>query len=873
MCCTRQAPNLGLEVWSGAGSGRVGSTGAKFELPSLACNHDQIRPSHHRSRSSREAEHQRRCSAMLCKQCGSDAVEYDNSQAVCQNCGLVVAESQIVSDITFAETAAGGAAVQGSYLGQDQTHVRVSNTRFRSSGAGDSREQTMHRAREAIERTARANRITTTVRDRALRWFSLALSGGTANPRQDDGQPKNFVLGRKQEYTVASCLYVACRMERTTHMLIDFADAMNINVFVLGRHYLKLVRALNLRLPVLDPSIYIIRFAALLHFGDETNRVAQDAVRLCNRFKKDWLSDGRRPAGICGAALLLAARMNNFRRSMNEIVQVVKMADVTIRNRLAEFKRTPSAQLSLSDFQSVWLEEEYEPPSFYRPAMEEENKKRKEEKRRLKEEKKAAAREKKRAKLEAAGGEVEDKSIDSDDANDADEEEDDEGQQQGAEPAEGAQSAHTEQDDELPAHLNSLADEATRQQIEAYTNDPEFQTLDDEAARRNLESQQRARQGGMAIMGVSDAPAIDPELLKESSTQAEKEQEAVLRQEPRPDSSATVAPEQNVPPTEPEGSSGTVPEAFPADVLTKKDASQTRASVPPATTHVEDTLEDLDEDELDQFILGPEEVKIKERVWMEFNHDYLQEALKRQLKEEADEKAGIRRRPPRSRKAPPKPRDSSTAQGASAADSARQMMQKKTKTVSKKLNYDVMSGIDGLFGGMDGATGYGQSGPSRSNRHKRKRHHDQGRSSRKPTGYDSTTDGDTTDAEVRQARAAKYFGDDNGLDLEVVDEAGDALPSTHPLQRVQSRAERENKRRKERMEQSKRAGISSATSGGEESATDLGTQHGRSGVSGGEDDEEEDDMGLNTDGGEQYPYSMYANEADEEGLYGDAGYD
>lgn len=166
---------------------------------------------------------------MLCKQCGSDAVEYDNSQAVCQSCGLVVAESQIVSDITFAETAAGGAAVQGSYLGQDQTHVRLSNTRFRSSGAGESREQTMHRAREAIERMARASRITTTVRDRALRWFSLALNGGTANPRHDDGQPKNFVLGRKQEYTVASCLYVACRMERTTHMLIDFADAMNVS--------------------------------------------------------------------------------------------------------------------------------------------------------------------------------------------------------------------------------------------------------------------------------------------------------------------------------------------------------------------------------------------------------------------------------------------------------------------------------------------------------------------------------------------------------------------------------------------------------------------------------------------------------------------
>lgn len=166
---------------------------------------------------------------MRCKACGQDAVEYDGSQAVCNNCGVVSAESQIVSDVTFAETAAGGAAVQGSYLGQDQVHVRTANTRFRTSGAGESREQTMHRAREAIERMARANRISTTVRDRALRWFSLALNGEPVNSRGDDAQPKNFVLGRKQEYTVASCLYVACRMEKTTHMLIDFADAMNVS--------------------------------------------------------------------------------------------------------------------------------------------------------------------------------------------------------------------------------------------------------------------------------------------------------------------------------------------------------------------------------------------------------------------------------------------------------------------------------------------------------------------------------------------------------------------------------------------------------------------------------------------------------------------
>jgi transcription factor IIIB subunit 2 len=125
-----------------------------------------------------------------------------------------------------------------------------------------------------------------------------------------------------------------------------------------------------------DPSHYISRFAALLEFGEETNKVATDAIRLVSRFDRDWMARGRRPAGICGAALLLAARMNNFRRSMEEIVQVVKIADTTLKKRIDEFRKTPSGQLTLSDFRRVWLDEEMDPPAFTKGREKEEAEKR-----------------------------------------------------------------------------------------------------------------------------------------------------------------------------------------------------------------------------------------------------------------------------------------------------------------------------------------------------------------------------------------------------------------------------------------------------------------------------------------------------------------
>lgn len=93
-------------------------------------------------------------------------------------------------------------------------------------------------------------------------------------------------------------------------------------------------------------------------------KVASDAIRLVSRMNRDWIVQGRRPSGICGACLLLAARMNNYRRSVREVVYVVKVADLTIQKRLEEFKMTKSSSLTVGEFRNLWLEQAHDPPSF-----------------------------------------------------------------------------------------------------------------------------------------------------------------------------------------------------------------------------------------------------------------------------------------------------------------------------------------------------------------------------------------------------------------------------------------------------------------------------------------------------------------------------
>ncbi|KAJ2789381.1 transcription factor TFIIIB subunit brf1, partial [Coemansia guatemalensis] len=94
-----------------------------------------------------------------------------------------------------------------------------------------------------------------------------------------------------------------------------------------------------------------------------------DAIRLVQRMDRDWIRTGRRPAGICGACILISARMHNFRRTQREIIRVVKIADTTLRRRLDEFRTTPSGGLTVADFRSLWLEQSADPPAFTNNRM------------------------------------------------------------------------------------------------------------------------------------------------------------------------------------------------------------------------------------------------------------------------------------------------------------------------------------------------------------------------------------------------------------------------------------------------------------------------------------------------------------------------
>jgi transcription factor IIIB subunit 2 len=162
-----------------------------------------------------------------CPTCGPSQTEYDNAlgHVVCVSCGQVLEQNAMVSELTFTESSKGAAMADGFTLKAGQARAKPMAS---FSGPGgfranqDSTEQTRERGHYAVERGGNMQGINMgpNLIEKAKRVFDIALTA-------------QFTKGRRANCVVAACCYITCRMEQTSHMLIDFADAFSVILYLI----------------------------------------------------------------------------------------------------------------------------------------------------------------------------------------------------------------------------------------------------------------------------------------------------------------------------------------------------------------------------------------------------------------------------------------------------------------------------------------------------------------------------------------------------------------------------------------------------------------------------------------------------------------
>nr|CCC94661.1 putative transcription factor [Trypanosoma congolense IL3000] len=189
----------------------------------------------------------------------------------------------------------------------------------------------------------------------------------------------NAVTGARP-VVLSAVLYVMCRRERTSHMVFDFADAIGESPYEILAYMHHICEATRTTIPVADPSCLVHRFAEQMNLGNMTRPVIICALKVLRAMHDDWIACGRRPLGVCVAALLVACYMFNIPRSPDEVCGLVRLTAGTITRRLDEFAETNTADLDNID---KYTKSDNSLPPAYRRCLEQQGDKQAEEMREL----------------------------------------------------------------------------------------------------------------------------------------------------------------------------------------------------------------------------------------------------------------------------------------------------------------------------------------------------------------------------------------------------------------------------------------------------------------------------------------------------------
>ncbi|ALC46276.1 Brf [Drosophila busckii] len=338
-----------------------------------------------------------------------------------------------------------------------------------------------------------------------------------------------------------------------------------------------------------------MRFANRLQLGAKTHEVSMTALRIVQRMKKDCMHSGRRPTGLCGAALLIAARMHEFSRTLADVIGVVKIHESTLRKRLSEFAETPSGGLTLEEFMTVDLEREQDPPSF------------------------KAARLKDRELIQNMGvhelTELQ-KQID----------------------------AHLEKDlgkysGSIMRHLTKGKKEHKQEAVGTPDSEKEIEAAD---SRQFIEQ--------------SNAKVIK-EFMEDNTDETE----------PAPSMSNA-------------GIEGLRPDIEAICRVTQSELDEVERAKKPTVTEL--FIDDLNDDELDQYVLTEEEAVSKLDMWKNLNAEYLKE------QKEREERLAKEREEGKPEKKKRKPRKKVIGPSSTAGEAIEKMLQE--KKISSKINYDIL---------------------------------------------------------------------------------------------------------------------------------------------------------------------------------------
>ena len=282
-------------------------------------------------------------STQCCPECQGRLRESE-SETVCGECGLVVAEDNIdhgpewrsfADDETDKERT--GAPLTRSLHDRGLTTELGRSTRLKGRKRRRFARLRRQHNRARIKSKAERNRVyafgeirrlvsaldlTDHVRDQACVLFESA-------------QKEDLLRGRSIEGFTAAVVYATCRTASVSRTLDEVVDAARASESELTAAYDALNRDLGLPTGPIDPAEYLPRFASRL---DLPQGVERRAATLVDTARDRGLVSGRDPSGVAAGCLYLAAQELECDLTQARAAETAGVTPVTLRSTYQDLR-------------------------------------------------------------------------------------------------------------------------------------------------------------------------------------------------------------------------------------------------------------------------------------------------------------------------------------------------------------------------------------------------------------------------------------------------------------------------------------------------------------------------------------------------------
>src|SRR6266571_4166375 len=149
-------------------------------------------------------------------------------------------------------------------------------------------------------------------------------------------QEKGLVQGRTISAVIAAALYGVLKEMGVSRTLNEISEVTNIKRKELAKAYRLIVFQLDLKLPAIDPMMYIAKVANKANLSEKTKR---QAIDIMYDLRKRGITAGKDPSSLAATVLYLASHNTRESVTQKDLAEASGKSEVTLRMRLKDLKR------------------------------------------------------------------------------------------------------------------------------------------------------------------------------------------------------------------------------------------------------------------------------------------------------------------------------------------------------------------------------------------------------------------------------------------------------------------------------------------------------------------------------------------------------